>query len=160
MMCARLNQARPMSELNLPQLRQPRPGLLTSGVVTPEQIAEIAAHGIRTVVNLCPPAETGWDEAAAVTGQGMRYVNIPVAGPQDLAPEKARELAAIAAGSENQPVLVHCRSSNRVGALFAIAAWLDGASSEDALARGREAGLTALEPAVQAILPTLAQDAP
>jgi hypothetical protein len=49
--------------------------------------------------------------------------------------------------------LVHCGSSNRVGALLALrAAWLKGATLEAALAAGRSAGLTGLESAVRSAI--------
>jgi len=51
------------------------------------------------------------------------------------------------------PVLVHCMSGNRVGALFALRAfWLQGMSAVEALAVGRRYGLTKLEPLVVQIL--------
>ena len=51
------------------------------------------------------------------------------------------------------PVLVHCGSGNRVGALFALrAAWLQGVAPAQAVALGRAAGMTALEPAIRGIL--------
>ena len=52
------------------------------------------------------------------------------------------------------PVLVHCGSGNRVGALLALRQSLLGADDEDALAYGKSAGLTGLEPVVRARLAT------
>jgi len=46
-------------------------------------------------------------------------------------------------------VLVHCGSGNRVGALLALRASLDGADDEKALALGREGGLSSLEGVVR-----------
>jgi hypothetical protein len=49
--------------------------------------------------------------------------------------------------------MVHCASGNRVGALLALRAnRLEGASPEDALELGLDAGLTRLEPAVREAL--------
>jgi hypothetical protein len=46
--------------------------------------------------------------------------------------------------------LVHCASSNRVGAMIALrAALVDGASADAALAEGRRWGLKSLEPQVR-----------
>jgi protein tyrosine phosphatase (PTP) superfamily phosphohydrolase (DUF442 family) len=46
-------------------------------------------------------------------------------------------------------VLVHCGSSNRVGAVFALRAKMNGANDEDALAFGKSAGMTSLESTVK-----------
>ncbi len=46
------------------------------------------------------------------------------------------------------PVLLHCRTGNRVGALLALRASMQGASDEEALEIGRKAGLGSLETAV------------
>ena len=46
----------------------------------------------------------------------------------------------------DEPTVLYCGSSNRVGALLALKAyWLDGADPEDALELGRAAGMTRLE---------------
>ncbi|MFC5577936.1 hypothetical protein ACFPOA_07935 [Lysobacter niabensis] len=45
-----------------------------------------------------------------------------------------------------RPVLVHCASGNRVGAIVALrAAWMEGRSTEDAIAIGKTWGLKGLE---------------
>ena len=46
-------------------------------------------------------------------------------------------------------VLVHCSTGNRAGALMALAAHAQGLPAADALALGKAAGLTGLEPAVR-----------
>ena len=43
---------------------------------------------------------------------------------------------------------MHCASGNRVGALMALRASQNGASAEEAMAAGKAAGLTRLEPVV------------
>ena len=52
------------------------------------------------------------------------------------------------------PVLVHCGSGNRVGALLALRESLNGASDEEALEYGREGGMTRLEDVVKERLET------
>ena len=51
--------------------------------------------------------------------------------------------------SYDGPVLIHCASSNRVGALLALRESLRGASDEEALEFGKQAGMTRLEPLVK-----------
>lgn len=83
---------------------------------------------------------------------GLEYINIPVAGAADLSEDNARNLAFALENIEGV-ALVHCASSNRVGALFAVkAARLDEMSVDAALEIGRAAGLRAMEPAVRQLL--------
>lgn len=134
--------------------RHPLPGILTGGQPTREQLTAAAEAGYRTVVNLRGRRETaGGEEAALAEELGLRYFAIPIAGSEDLSEENARQLAAVLAEEGNYPVLVHCASGNRVGALLAVKAYYaDGKDGDEALAIGLEAGLANLEPKVRRIL--------
>lgn len=92
--------------------------------------------------------ERGMDEASTVEALGMSYHSIEVAGARGVTFENAQALDALMDDIDG-PVLLHCRSGNRVGALLALRAGMDGASVEDALALGRAAGLGSLEGVVQ-----------
>lgn len=90
----------------------------TSGRLEAEDIAALAAAGVRHVINLAltdsPGALVGED--ALLAEQGLRYTHIPV--PFD-APEEAHYQAfraAYEAGEE--PVHVHCIMNYRVSAFF------------------------------------------
>ncbi len=78
--------------------------------------------GIRTVVNLRSAREMDtrveFDEEALVKKLGMRYVHIPIT-PATLSVTQADQLHYVL-GKTTEPVLIHCGSSNRVGALWAI----------------------------------------
>lgn len=103
----------------------PEPGLLAAGQPTAEDLAEIAAAGYKTVLDLrAPGEERGFDEPARVRELGLTYVNLPfVTAELDAATlDRFRELLRTA----ERPVLVHCGTSNRVGAAL-FAHWvLDG----------------------------------
>lgn len=138
--------------LKIINARQVADGIWAAGQPTPEQLQQLDAAGVRTVVNLCPAGECGWDERAKAESLGLHYINIPVATPADLTREAARQLHD-ALASCDRPVLVHCGSSNRVGALFALKArFVDGHDPDIAIEQGRAAGLKGLEPAVRQIL--------
>lgn len=137
----------------LPNLRQVDDQLYSAGQPGPEQLRQLAAAGVRTVVNLCGAGECDWDEAAVVEENGMRYVHLPVCGPEDVCVERAKALDKVLAEPGNYPLVVHCGSGNRVGALFALRARAcRGCSPEEALEAGKQAGLTGLEPHVRACL--------
>ncbi|MGH8446412.1 MAG: hypothetical protein ACREVL_14155 [Solimonas sp.] len=139
----------------LPNAGQPFPQVSTAGRPSEEQFALARDRGIATVVNLCPHSEpAAYDEPALVQELGLHYINIPVAGGGDLNEANARKLAdALAQAQGAGATLVHCASSNRVGALFALKAyWLDKKGIDEALAIGRAAGLRAMEPAVRQLI--------
>ena len=138
----------PLSAL-VPNGRVPYEGLLTGGQPSPEQISEIAARGFNTVINLRTEAETPNTDAAFVESLGMVYIAIPIGGAEDLNEENAERLAQ-ALDEAEEPILLHCGSGNRVGALIALKAYyVDGATAEAALAAGQDAGMTRLEPLVR-----------
>lgn len=133
----------------LPRGAEPLEGVLTGGQPTEAQLETLAEMGYGIVVNMRGPTEAGSTDPAAVEALGMTYVSIPVTGAADVSEENARRLGEIL-NQADQPVLLHCASSNRVGALLALEAYyVDGVSPEEALALGKEAGLTRLEPVVK-----------
>ncbi len=140
--------------VDLPNAKIPWDQVLVGGQPTREQLAEVAAAGYGTVINLRAPGElTEWDEEAVVASLGMGYVSIPVAGQPDLTEETARRLAEHLEEVGDRPVLVHCASGNRVGAIFALKAFfLDGESKEASMVIGKRSGLSSLEPMVEGIL--------
>jgi uncharacterized protein (TIGR01244 family) len=104
--------------------------------------------GFVAVIDLRTAGEDrGFDEPAAVEALGMKYHSLEIAGAKGVTFDNARELDAILAGIDG-PVLLHCQSGNRVGALTALRASMQGASDTEALEIGRQAGMTRLEAAV------------
>ncbi len=71
----------------------------------------------------------------------MEYFNIPV-GREGFSPEIVSKFRDILADSANRPILVHCASSNRVGAMWYIHQVLDNGESESsALEEAKKIGL-------------------
>ncbi len=143
------------SIVNLANFLEVEPGLYSSGQPAQSEFAELAAMGVRTLINLRPPSEfNDFDERAAATRLGMDYLQMAVAGSADLTPALVREFDAVlnrarACGD----VLIYCRSGNRVGAAMALAAaWIHGAGKAEALALGRRAGLTAMEATISQMM--------
>lgn len=137
--------------LGLPNAMSPSPEIVVTGQFSEPQLRELAKLGPVRIVNLRAAGEPGTDWEPALTQElGMTYVHLPITGEADLTEANARRFAEIlderSAGTLD---LVHCGSGNRVGALFALKAfYVDGASTEAALAFGKQAGMTRLEPAV------------
>ena len=81
---------------------------------------------------------------------GLRYVSIPVAGASGLTLVNAKRLAAELDRSDGNPIILHCASGNRVGALLALKAFhVDGLDARSALRLGLDNGLKSLEAVVR-----------
>lgn len=135
--------------LGAAELRQPRPGLFTGGPPSAEQLDELAAQGVHTIIDLRPANEgNAAEQETLATARGLRFHRLPVADAGDLTPANAAALKQLLDQS-GDGVLLHCASGNRVGALLALmAAQEEGASAEHALQLGRAAGLKSLEPVI------------
>ena len=125
---------------------KPAPGVVAAGRLKEDDVARLQKAGIRHVIDLTLDAETpDFDEAQAVRSAGIGYSNLPLRGAPDLTRENVVAFDELIRNAE-RPVLVHCSSANRVGAIAALrAAWIDGKSEEEAIAVGKAWGLRALE---------------
>ena len=131
------------------------------GQPTPEELRQAVAKGVTTVVNLRASDEPGVAEQERLVAElGVNYVAIPVSSPDDLDRTAAQKLDDALASAQGKPVIVHCASGNRVGALFAIRAHeIQNQTPAEALATGLEYGLTRYEDAVRERL-GVAQESP
>lgn len=134
----------------VPNARSPIEGVVTAGRLAADDIERIREGGIRHVIDLTLDDETpDFDEAKVVRGAGIRYSNLPVEGASGLTLENVQAFDLLLRESD-RPVLVHCSSGNRVGAMAALrAAWIDGKTTEDAITIGKAWGLGGLEDEVR-----------
>ncbi|MCP3978768.1 MAG: hypothetical protein GY716_05480 [bacterium] len=135
--------------------RVPLDGVLSGGQPTAQQIEAAADAGVRTVINLRTSRETGFEwEAETVERLSMHYVHLPVGGGDGLTLANVEALdAALEDGLGRGPVLLHCGSGNRIGALLALREhWLRDVPADKAFAYGRANGMTSLQPKVREIL--------
>jgi uncharacterized protein (TIGR01244 family) len=139
--------------LQLPDLRQPEAGIYTSGRLDASDVARLHAAGVRQVVDLSLDAETpDFDEAAAMREAGISYDALPIAGADALTRGNVEAFDSLLRDARG-PVLVHCGSGNRVGAMAALrAAWIEGQPAESAIEEGKAWGLQSLEPKVRDLL--------
>jgi uncharacterized protein (TIGR01244 family) len=120
-------------------------GHASSGQPTAEQLETLAERGYVAVVDLRGPGEDrGLDEVEAVAAAGLAYSPLPIPDAAAVNADNARRLGELL-DSFDGPVLVHCGSGNRVGALAALLAAEEGADLDEALEAGRTAGLTRSE---------------
>jgi len=129
----------------------PVDGVTSAGQPDEAGFRVFAEEGYVAVIDIRTDGEDrGLDEPSVVEALGMEYVSLPV-GRSDITVEKAAELAAVLA-QYDEPVLVHCVSANRVGALFALKAFTETGDAELALEAGREGGMTRLEDTVKEVI--------
>jgi uncharacterized protein (TIGR01244 family) len=119
----------------------PEPGVMAAGQPTGEQIQLLAEDGYKSIIDLRARDEPrGFDEREAARQNGMTYRNIPVTF--DNLGHATLDRFFEAMERAERPVIVHCASSVRVGALYY--AWLvleKGVEPAEALRRGKAAGL-------------------
>ncbi|MFZ5841953.1 MAG: beta-lactamase hydrolase domain-containing protein [Pseudomonadota bacterium] len=126
------------------------PELITGGQPSRADLEMLKAAGVTTVINLRAASEdAGYDEAAAAKALGLNYVSIPIAGAGDITAGNAAKLDAALRAADGK-TLLHCASSNRVGALLALRAAAAGQSEEEAISFGKSAGMTSLEAVARA----------
>lgn len=127
----------------LPNYARLTPTLAAAGQPSAQGLAGLRASGFRTVVNLRTETEPGvQEEAEALRAQGLRYVSVPVTADTFSAADVER-VSRVLADPESGPVLLHCGSSNRVGAVWAVLqAKAKGLTLEQAIEEGRRAGLS------------------
>jgi protein tyrosine/serine phosphatase len=96
------------------------------------QYADLAALGVKTIINLTSGEDVRDDEKAMVEKHGMKYVHIPMSTRK---PPTDREIAAfMAAVEEEGAVYVHCVGGrHRTGVMTAVYRMTkDGLSGEQA----------------------------
>jgi uncharacterized protein (TIGR01244 family) len=127
-------------------------GLSTAGQPDAAALKVFAEQGYTTVIDLRTEQEDrGMDESAVIGALGMEYIILPIGSAEAISFENAKKLDKLIAEADG-PVLVHCGSANRVGALLALSKSLVGVDDEAAIDYGRDAGMSSLEGRVQQVL--------
>jgi len=141
-----------VQETGLRNAALPASNLATGGQPSPEQVEALMDVGFERFISLRPAGEdgAGWEEDAL---PGASFARLPISGAGDLTRENVERFAELMEEHGAANSVVYCASGNRVGALMALkAAWIDGVAPSDALALGTAAGMTRLQPAVEALL--------
>lgn len=91
--------------------------LCSSAQPSPEQLSELAATGVKHVINLALPTSDNAvsDEGARLAAQGINYVQLPVIW-ENPRPEQFTLFAQILWAMRDDAVLVHCACNMRASA--------------------------------------------
>jgi len=116
-------------------------GIYLAGQPMEDDLALAGREGFQSVLNLRKDGEMSFDEAAAAKGAGLDYVHLPWNGPDELTDEVFAEGRHLL-NTLPRPMLFHCGSANRVGAMWIPWRVLDGgATVDEAVAEARTIGL-------------------
>ncbi len=130
------DQAREKIRLKKHQLGSTTPvhafgNIYLAGQPSPDDLAIFRSKGIKTVITLRHTKELSWDEANAVKQNDMKFIQVPFLGADQLKPKTFDKLLEILRDKKQGPVVLHCGSSNRVGAIWYAYRILDGKLSHD-----------------------------
>ena len=117
----------------------------TAGLLGEGGVAEAAQLGFKTIIDLRSPAEPNQPaEAGLVADAGLTYISIPIARG---APTEAQiaQLTDLMEDRTAFPILLHCASANRVGALWTLYRVSKGVPAEIAIEEGRTIGMKSRE---------------
>ena len=125
------------------RIAQLSPHLAVTGALTPQDIAEAAAMGFRSILSNLPDGEsavypTSREEAELAERAGLGFRHIP-ATKVDVLSERVVDGVAGALAALEAPVLMHCASGVRSAIAWAAAA-SRAQSPDDVLAALRAAG--------------------
>lgn len=113
-----------------------------AGQPSADDFAIAKKDGIRTVINLRTPGEMRFDEKAVLKELDMEYLYLPFAAPDTLKDEIFEKSLKVLSDEKKQPVLLHCASANRVGAIWlAHRVLADNVPYDKALKEAKEVGL-------------------
>ena len=117
-------------------------GVFLASQPKPADFEQAKKGGVKTVINLRHQEEMkDFDEQVQVAKLGLRYFNPAWNGPEELTDEKIDEVRGLLKTAE-RPILLHCSSANRVGAIWlAYRVVDDGVSYEQALQEAKTVGL-------------------
>lgn len=121
--------------------------------IAPDDVAQAAVQGFRTIVNNRPDGESfdqppGAEIAAACAAAGLGYVAIPI----DHTGFNLDQVEAMVGALDQGPVLAFCRSGTRSCNLWALAAAKQGADPAAIIAAAGQGGYN-----VAGLLPLLKQ---
>jgi len=103
-------------------------------------------QGIKTIVNLRTAPELDWDEAGEIEKLGMSYMHVPFGNAEQLTDAVFQQVIATLRDQQQHPLVLHCGSANRVGAIWYAYRVLEGQlSPEDAMTEAKTVGLRSPE---------------
>ncbi len=116
------------------------PYIGTGGRIDTDSYGKLKELGFKTIVSLVTYDEEAEEVSKQGKAAGLKVVNIPIPtrAPK---PSQVGKFAEVAENPDNYPILVHCHSANRVGAMWALYRASNGVPARLAVQEGRTVGL-------------------
>ena len=125
---------------------------ILAGQPSADDLELAKARGVKTIISLRLPDETDWDEKAAVEALGMNFHRIPFRDADALTDDVFDDVRTILNDNNAGPVMLHCASANRVGAVWLAHRVVDkGLTLEQAEQEANVVGLTRADYRDQAV---------
>ena len=142
--------------ISMKNAAQPFEHIITGGQPSLDDLKLLKAQGVSNIINLRGKTESNnFNESVEAKKMGFNYVSLEIANASAVSIDNAKQLDQLLKGMKGT-TLVHCASSNRVGALFAIkAVVVDEKSHDQAIIEGLSAGLKSLRKKTEAVLETV-----
>lgn len=121
-----------------------------AGQFSQNDIKLLKDKGIKTVITLRRDKEVDWNEKQKLADAGIKLIKVPFSGPDSLDDkvfDQVRKAFKDAAKQDKDaPLMLHCGSANRVGAVWAAHRALDQkVELEDAIEEAKKVGLRTAE---------------
>ncbi|HNO74013.1 MAG TPA: sulfur transferase domain-containing protein [Nitrosomonas mobilis] len=125
---------------NIMRYQRVAPNIATSGALDSSAIQELVKHGFRTVIDVRAEQKSTDSERLAIKKTDMEYFNIPVTreGIDESQLAAFKEVLAQA----TSPILLHCSTGNRAGAMWTVYRLSEGIPADRAFKEGRAAGMS------------------
>ena len=108
---------------------------------TPEDVAALAAEGVRLLINLREADEVQPDLAAAASAAGVRFLDIPMSGGGFKISDAHRLREVLCDAPVDAGVFLYCKTGSRVAALWATMHALEqGLDAEQAMELAQRSG--------------------
>ncbi|WP_197441920.1 methyltransferase domain-containing protein [Thalassoglobus polymorphus] len=115
---------------------------LLCGQPSASDLAKAKERGIEHVISLRELDEIDWNQAEAVEALGLQYYHFAFRSPESLTDEIFENSLKLLANSQMSPVMLHCASANRVGAIWLAHRVLnDGLQLAEARDEAKKVGL-------------------
>lgn len=97
--------------------------LFASKITDRKQVDELKKLGVENAIDLKQPGETDFDDQGEFESVGINYINFPISQISELDFDRVEEFSKILTKLQGKTI-IYCMSANRVGALFALYAFL------------------------------------
>ncbi len=115
--------------------------IYVSGVTTTTGLEALRSRGVQTVLDLRLPGQVEPEFAATVRDLGMNYLALPMQSSA-VTDEQAQAFLEAMRKYDHQPLLIHCKSGNRSGAMYGVYVGAERKLDVDAaMTQSRQAGL-------------------